>query len=132
MSSLLYLTTRAPGSAALAAPRRARRKTKKMKLEQTRCQFRFMKIICHSSLEVDCLRIPIVELARNRLRRQYEPRQHACDSKRKERGTDAKLPRDLLETGDHRGAPAKTSRPFSKPWASNASLRFWLSYGSFV
>src|SRR5579871_490879 len=115
MSSLPYLTTRAPDSAALAAPRRARRKTKKMTREQIRCQFRFVKVICLSSFEVDCLRIPIVEPARDRLRKKREPREHAYYSKSKERRTDAKLPCDFRETRDHGCAPAKASRPFSKP-----------------
>src|SRR5579863_2216417 len=115
MSSLLYFTTRAPGSATLATVTHAKRKTKKMKRERIRCQFRFAKVICHSSFEVDCLRIPIVKPARNQLRHQHNSRQHACDSKSKERRTDAKQPRDFLETRNHGCAPARTSSPFSKP-----------------
>src|ERR1700757_3364857 len=115
MSSLLYFTTRAPGSAALTAPTCAKRKTTKMKRGKTRRQFRFMTVICHSSLEVERLRIPIVEPTRDRLHHQRESRQHACDDKSEKRRTYAKLPRDFLETRNHGCAPAKTSRPLSKP-----------------
>src|SRR6266851_3485610 len=51
MSSLLYLTVRAPGSAATATPTPAKRETKRIRRGKPRCQFRFMSVICHSSFE---------------------------------------------------------------------------------
>src|ERR1700757_4409536 len=105
MSSLLYLTTRAPGSAALSAETPAKRKAMRIRDGNTRCPLRFISVICHSSLEIQYLRIPVVEPAHDRLREKHERSQYASGGERHKRRADAKLPRNFWKSWNHGCAP---------------------------
>src|SRR5215813_2954097 len=115
MSFLLYLTTRAPGSAAPAVEAPAKRKTKRIRDGKIRCPRRFISVICHSSFEVQYLRIPVIEPARDRLREKHECCQYISGGYCHKPRANAELPRNFRETRNHGCAPARTSSPFSKP-----------------
>src|SRR5215468_7839733 len=130
MSSLPYFTTRAPSSANACATDT----TASAAIRGHILVRRFRAIVGRKDFigsspcrKFGCLWIPVVKPAGNRLNEQHEPGEESGNHKGQKDGMGTESLDQLRESRNHAGPPAKTSKPFSNPWASNASFRFWLS-----
>src|SRR6267142_3692292 len=126
MSSLLYLTMRASSLAAIrsgAASRTAKRS--RTTNQRLRSAFGDRDGMSVSPLlgNIVSLRISVFKQTDSGLHEQHESGEESGEHEWNEGRSYTQLRRDSGERGDHSDSPARTSSPFSNPWAPNASFR---------
>src|SRR6266849_9168223 len=136
MSSFEYLTTRAPSGVA-AVPGEMELKTAALKRAAAASQLRmdFLRLDVAWFIVSPCVVVLGTSVAiRGKAEKPIRQQDHGGNHGGKHRGTKSKqdFGTKSRESKIHAGSPARISRPFSKPYVSKASFRFWLSYGSLV